>query len=49
LAFTLATEATFQIRNIPDPLHQLLQIRAPQHHRSLSLQALKNLQVQTPN
>lgn len=29
---------------MPDPLHQLLQRRARQHHRSLSQQALDDLQ-----
>ena len=36
--------ATLQIRDVPDPLHQLLQIRARQHRRSLSQQALSDLQ-----
>ena len=36
--------ATLQIRDVPDPLHQLLQQRARQHHRSLSQQALSDLQ-----
>ncbi len=36
--------ATLQIRDMPDPLHQLLQQRARQHHRSLSQQALSDLQ-----
>ena len=36
--------ATLQIRDIPDPLHQLLQLRARRHHRSLSQQALNDLQ-----
>jgi plasmid stability protein len=36
--------ATLQIRDLPDPLHQLLQLRARQHHRSLSQQALSDLQ-----
>ena len=37
--------ATLQIRDLPDPLHQLLQLRARRHHRSLSQQALADLQV----
>ena len=36
--------ATLQIRDLPDPLHQLLQQRARLHHRSLSQQALVDLQ-----
>ena len=36
--------ASLQIRNMPDPLHQLLQLRARRHHRSLSKQALNDLQ-----
>ena len=36
--------ATLQIRDLPDPLHQLLQMRARRHHRSLSQQALSDLQ-----
>ena len=37
--------ATLQIRDLPDPLHQLLQLRARRrHHRSLSQQALSDLQ-----
>jgi plasmid stability protein len=36
--------ATLQIRDFPDPLHQLLQLRARRHHRSLSQQALSDLQ-----
>ena len=36
--------ATLQIRYLPDPLHQLLQLRARRHHRSLSQQALSDLQ-----
>jgi plasmid stability protein len=36
--------ATLQIRDLPDPLHQQLQLRARQHHRSLSQQALSDLQ-----
>lgn len=36
--------ATLQVRDMPDPLHQLLQLRARQHHRSLSQQALSDLQ-----
>ena len=37
--------ATLQIRDLPDPLHQMLQLRARQHHRSLSQQALSDLQL----
>ena len=36
--------ATLQIRDLPDPLHQMLQLRARQHRRSLSQQALSDLQ-----
>lgn len=36
--------ATLQIRDCPDPLHQLLQLRAKRNHRSLSQQALTDLQ-----
>jgi plasmid stability protein len=36
--------ATLQIRDLPDPLHQLLQLRARRYHRSLSQQALVDLQ-----
>ena len=36
--------ATLQIRDLPDPLHQLLQLRARRSHRSLSQQALMDLQ-----
>lgn len=36
--------ATLQIRDMPDPLHRLLQLRARRHHRSLSQQALYDLQ-----
>jgi len=36
--------ATLQIRDCPDPLHQLLQLRAKRNHRSLSQQALIDLQ-----
>lgn len=36
--------ASLQIRDIPEPLHQLLQRRARQHNRSLSQQALTDLQ-----
>jgi plasmid stability protein len=36
--------ATLQIRDLPDPLHQQLQMRARRHHRSLSQQALSDLQ-----
>ncbi|MCS5694083.1 hypothetical protein NZK33_19185 [Cyanobium sp. FGCU-6] len=37
--------AALQIRDLPDPLHQLLQLRARRQHRSLSQQALADLQV----
>jgi plasmid stability protein len=36
--------ATLQIRDLPDPLHQQLQMRARRHHRSLSQQVLSDLQ-----
>jgi plasmid stability protein len=36
--------ATLQIRDLPDPLHQMLQLRARLHRRSLSQQALSDLQ-----
>jgi len=36
--------AILQIRDLPDPLHQLLQLRARRNHRSLSQQALSDLQ-----
>jgi plasmid stability protein len=36
--------ATLQIRDLPDPLHQQLQQRARRQHRSLSQQALSDLQ-----
>jgi len=39
-----AQMATLQIRDLPDPLHQMLQLRARKHHRSLSQQALSDLQ-----
>jgi plasmid stability protein len=35
--------ATLQIRDLPDPLHHLLQLRARRAHRSLSQQALMDL------
>ena len=35
---------SLQIRKMPDPLRQLLQLRARQHRRSLSQQALNDLQ-----
>ncbi len=35
--------ATLQIRDLPDPLHQLLQLQARRNHRSLSQQALSDL------
>ena len=38
-----AQMATLQMRDLPDPLHQMLQLRARQHHRSLSQQALSDL------
>ena len=37
--------ATLQIRDLPDPLHQQLQLRARRHHRSLSQQALVAFQA----
>jgi plasmid stability protein len=36
--------ATLQIRDLPDPLHQILQLRAGPNRRSLSQQALSDLQ-----
>ncbi|MCP9915862.1 FitA-like ribbon-helix-helix domain-containing protein [Cyanobium sp. ATX 6F1] len=36
--------ASLQIRDLPEPLHQLLQRRARQHNRSLSQQALTDLE-----
>jgi plasmid stability protein len=42
---SLGLMATLQIRDMPDPLHQLLQLRARRHHRSLSQQALADLQA----
>ena len=36
--------ATLPIRDLPDPLHQLLQLRTPRSQRSLSKQALMDLQ-----
>jgi plasmid stability protein len=38
-------EATLQIRDLADPLHHQLQLRARRHHRSLSQQALADLQA----
>jgi len=35
---------SLQIRDLPEPLHRLLQWRARQHNRSLSQQALSDLQ-----
>jgi hypothetical protein len=35
--------ASLQIRDLPGPLHQMLQLRARQHHRSLNQQALSDL------
>ena len=37
--------ASLQIRDLPGPLHQMLQLRARQHHRSLNQQALSDLQL----
>jgi len=37
--------ATLQIPDLQGPLHQMLQLRARQHHRSLSQQALSDLQL----
>ena len=42
--YTVFRMATLQIRDLPDPLHQMLQLRARQHHRSLSQQAPSELQ-----
>ena len=36
--------ASLQIRDLPDPLHQLLQTRARAHRRSLAQQALHDLE-----
>ncbi len=36
--------ATLQIRDLPDPLHRVLQLRARRSHRSLSQQALMDWQ-----
>lgn len=36
--------ATLQIRDLPDPLKQLLQLRARRHHHSLTQQALSDLE-----
>ncbi|QPN59112.1 hypothetical protein H8F24_13610 [Synechococcus sp. CBW1002] len=36
--------ATLQIRDLADPLHHQLQLRARRQHRSLSQQALSDLQ-----
>ena len=36
--------ATLQIRDLHDPLHQILQLRARRNRRSLSQQALSDLQ-----
>ena len=41
---TASPVATLQILDLPDPLHQLLQQRARQNHRSLRQQALSDLQ-----
>ncbi len=38
------SKATLQLREMADPLHQLFQLRARRHHRSLSQQALSDLQ-----
>ena len=37
--------ASLQIPDLPGPLHQMLQLRARQHHRSLNQQALSDLQL----
>lgn len=37
--------ANLQIRDLPGPLHQMLQLRARQHYRSLNQQALSDLQM----
>ncbi len=39
--------ATLQIHDLPDPLHQMLQFRARQHHRSLSQQALSEARARS--
>jgi plasmid stability protein len=36
---------SLQIRDLPEPLHRLLQRRARQHNRSLSQQALTDLEA----
>jgi plasmid stability protein len=36
---------SLQIRDLPEPLHQQLQLRARQQNRSLAQQALSELQV----
>jgi plasmid stability protein len=36
--------ATLQIRDLPDPLHQMMLLMARQHRSSLSQQALSDLQ-----
>lgn len=36
--------ATLQIHDLPDPLNQLLQLRARRHHHSLIQQALSDLE-----
>jgi plasmid stability protein len=37
--------ASLQIRDIPEPLHRQLQLRARRHHRSLAQQALWDLEA----
>jgi len=44
VALRVLVVATLQVRDLPDPLHQQLQLRARRHHRSLSQQALSDLQ-----
>jgi plasmid stability protein len=38
---------SLQIRDLPEPLHRLLQHRAQTHKRSLSQQALADLEAST--
>ena len=37
--------SSLEIRDLPGSLHQMLQLRARQHHRSLNQQALSDLQM----
>ena len=41
---TLGPLPSLQIRDLPEPLHRLLQLRARVHKRSLSQQALADLE-----